>query len=100
MPSVVQVAKRDYAAEAEALKARTSAATTRTARAEVRAAFEAWDGVEPYRTQVSDLYNSTRKAATAGAAPAPAEPAATGSAAASPALIPEGNLFSKTEEAK
>ncbi len=98
--SVIQAAKRDYAAEAEALKVRISAATTRTDRAEVRAAFEAWDGIEPFRTQVSDLYNATRKVAPAGAAPAPSDPAAPAIATAGPGLVPEGNLFSKTEEGK
>lgn len=95
--STVQAAKRDYSGEAEALKARIVAATTRQARAEVRAAIDAWDGVEPFRSQVTEAYNATRKKAdTAGtsASSSATEPAPSTSAE-SPAPMPEGNLFAK-----
>ncbi len=85
----VQVAPRNYAGELAALKARLTAATTRSARAEVRAAFDAWDGIEPFRSQFTELYNATRKAA-APPASTEAAPAATPE---QPGLMPEGNLF-------
>lgn len=94
----VQAAKRDYAAEAEALKAKIADAKTRADRAAVRAAIEVWDGVEPFRAQVTEAYNASRKAATTAAEPAP------GTSAAQPAPMPEGNLFTNAsapkEEAK
>ena len=87
----VHVAPRDYASEAEALKARIRAATTRQARADARAAFDAWDGVEPFRAQVVEVYNATRKGAATG--PATASSDAAPGTAANPAPMPEGGLF-------
>jgi hypothetical protein len=88
--STVQAAKRDYGAEAKELIAKITAATTRAARAEVRAAFDAWDGIDPYRAQVQEAYNATRKAAAAAADVGASAPAGT---AANPAPIPDGGLF-------
>jgi hypothetical protein len=95
----VQVAPRDYAKEAESLKAKIrSAGTSRQAAQEVREAIAAWDGVEPHKSAVAAFYNEVREerrkaasTATTDAAPGTAE---------KPAPMPEGNLFGKTEPAK
>ena len=86
--TVVQAAKRDYAGEAEALIAKARAAKSRTELAELRQAFESWDGVQPFRDKVAAAYNEAKKAARATAA----APAAT---IAEP--MPEGNLFAGKE---
>lgn len=92
----VQVAPRDFAKEAEELKVKIRASgPSRQAAAEVREAIAAWDGIEPYKSQVAAFYNEVReerkKAAPATAqADAAAAPAGT---AANPAPIPEGGLF-------
>lgn len=90
----IQAAKRDYAGEAEALKQKIIAAgSSRAARAEVRKELELWDGIEPYKSQVSKVYNDTRvtKAATADS-----NTAAASTAGAAP--VPETNLFTGTKE--
>lgn len=101
--TTVQAVKRDYAAEAEALKAKIRAAgSSRQAAQEVREAIAAWDGVEPWKGQVAAVYNEVReerKKAAAAAAPQPATTAPTTSAA-NPAPMPEGNLFGVTDAAK
>lgn len=91
---VVQMAPRDYAGEAEALKAKILSAKTRQDRAAVRAEIEKWDGVDPWRKQVIDLYGST-KPSGAAAAPAAVQPDAP---AAQP--MPDGNLFTGNGGAK
>jgi len=103
-PSPVQAAKRDFAKEAEALKDRIrDAGASRQAVAEIREAITAWDGIEPWKGQVASYYNEIReerkKAAAASTHASPAEPAAT-TTAASPGLMPEGNLFAGTDPAK
>jgi hypothetical protein len=88
---VVQVAPRDYAKEAAELSEKIRAATTRQARQAVRAEIEKWDGIDPWRKQVIDLYSSTKPTPAAAPAPAP-------TSAAAPAPMPEGNLFGGTKE--
>lgn len=92
VPSPVQAAKRDYAAEAEELIAKARGASSRTELAAVRQAFEAWDGVEPHRSKVAAAYNEAKAALRKSPA---ADAAATTTSASAPAAMPDGNLFDK-----
>lgn len=93
--TTVQAAKRDYAAEVADLKAKLAAAgASKAARAEVRKAFEAWDGPEPFRGEFTRLYNETSRTAKA-----PAETAAPpATSAEKPGAVPEGNLFAGADK--
>lgn len=89
--SRVNAARRDWNAEANALKARIAAATSRQARAEVRDAVKAWDAPEPFMGQVKEAYNESVKTKATNEAPAAAPPAV--GTATNPSAIPEGGLF-------
>ena len=92
----VQKAPRNYVAEADALIAQIKSATSRQARAEVRAKFEAWDGrdIEPHGTRVRDAYNASKPAASAES------PTGHGTKVDAPNPMPSGNLFTGPEEPK
>lgn len=81
----IAAAARDYQAEANDLIAQARAAKSRADGAAFRERFEAWDGIEPYRTQVAEAYNEAKKAAR--------EKAQTPATGGAPAPMPEGNLF-------
>jgi len=87
----VQVAKRDYAKEAEDLKAKIrSAGSSRVEAAEVRDAIGKWDAVDPWKSDVAAVYNQVREERKKAAAPAPT----TTATAEMPGLMPDANLFS------
>lgn len=90
----IQAAARDYAGEAAALIERIQGAKSRQARAEVRAAIEAWDGIEPHLSRVREAYNASKPQPTAQPGSAPEMTAAAPvTTAANPAPVPTGNLF-------
>lgn len=98
--TTIQGAPRDYAKEAEAIKAKLVEAGGNTeARAAIRKEIEMWDGVEPYKQQLGDFYNKTRPkrggATTGAAAPATAE-AQPPAPNAGP--LGEGNLFGESTD--
>ena len=89
--SPVQGARRDYAAEAAALKAEVWAASTKEARDVVRKKIAECDLVEPYIAEVKAAYNAASKAArtAATAVAVPVQAATEASAAAPAASTPE-----------
>lgn len=97
VPSPVQAAPRDWGRETAELKARIQAAKSRAELADVREALNAWDAVEPYRSEVNAAYNEASKAfkaaraaaTNAGAASTDAQPAP------APVPVPAGNLFAE-----
>lgn len=91
----IQSAPRDYAKEAEELKAKIVAAgSDKAKRAAVREEIKAWDGIEPFLADVSRVYNESLRAAKRSVPDAGAA-----GTAASPAPLGEGNLFGDTTEA-
>jgi len=97
----IRTAPRDYEKEALTLIDRIHAAKSRQARAEVRVAIEAWDGVEPYLSRVKDAYNNSKPTANTGNVEAGAQNIAHPTGVATGAApLPEGNLFTRPEAPK